>query len=222
MPGATAASYSPGNQRSRYYRRKVTCATNPLLIGYSNTVYVIVIFKAGTLITSQSIVPGGAVSSLSFSGTIGGFGTSYTYQWETSTDEINWTGVGSSTTSYTPPALSVTTYYRVRVTAFAEAAYTNTICIRVATTTTNNIPNASVATASLTPVAMPAYPLGTDANNMNYIRSRSFIKPGITDITTANAQTNKLDVAQTTTYFDGLGREWQTVTKSVHQREKIW
>ena len=61
---------------------------------------------------------------------------------------------------------------------------------------------------------MPAYPSGTDANNMNYIRSRAFIKPGITNLTTANAQTDKADVAQSTTYFDGLGREWQSVAKS--------
>ena len=80
---------SPNPTRSRYYRRKVSC-TGPQ-IGYSNTVYVIVVFKPGTLSASQSILPGGAVTALSLSGTIGGFGTSYSYQWEKSTDEINWT-----------------------------------------------------------------------------------------------------------------------------------
>jgi RHS repeat-associated protein len=217
ITGATAFDYtfSVAPQRSRYYRRKVSCTGSQ--IAYTNTVYVIVVFKAGTLITSQSIAPGGTVSSLSFSGTSGGFGTSYSYQWESSTDEITWGVVGGAMgSSYVPPSPSVNTYYRVRVwvTAFVESACTNTICIRVTPVNTNNIPNGSVATASLTPVAMPAYPTGTDAANMNYIKARAFIKPGIADITTANAQTNKLDVAQSTVYFDGLGREWQTVTKS--------
>ncbi len=204
-------SFSPAPLRSRYYRRKAMCAGPQ--IGYSNSVYVIVIFKSGTLSAAQSIAPGGAVTGLTVSGTSGGFGSVYGYQWERSTDEINWTAV-SSAASYAPPSPSVTTYYRVRITAASETLYTNTICIRVAATTANNIPNGSAATASLTPVAMPTYPGGTDAANMNYIKGRVFVKPGIADLATANAQTNKLDVAQSTTYFDGLGREWQTVVKS--------
>jgi RHS repeat-associated protein len=198
--------------RSRYYRRKVSC-TGPQM-GFSNSVYVIVIFKSGSLSSSQAITPAGAVSALSISGTVGGFGTSYTYQWESSTDEITWSVIGGATsTSHTPSSPAVTTYYRVKVTAASESLYTNTVCVRVVLTTANNIPNGSTASASLSPVAMPAYPGGTSASNMNYVRLRVFLKPGIADLTTANAQTSRNDVSQTTTYLDGLGREWQTVEK---------
>jgi RHS repeat-associated protein len=63
---------------------------------------------------------------------------------------------------------------------------------------------------------MPSYPSGTDANNQNYIRSRSFAKPGITDLSTANAQTAIGDVAQATEYVDGLGRPIQSVAKGAN------
>jgi RHS repeat-associated protein len=213
--GGTAQDYtfSVSPLRSRYYRRKAMCTGGQ--IGYSNTVSVFVNFQQGVLAASQSIAPGGVVGALNVTGTSGGLATAYGYQWEKSTDEINWAVVaGATAASYTPPSPTVTTYYRVLVFAGLEKGYTNTVSIRVVTSTANNIPNASVASSSLTAIAMPAYPAGTDPANMNYVRARAFIKPGIADLTTANAQMNIMDVAQATSYFDGLGRESQTVAKN--------
>jgi RHS repeat-associated protein len=213
--GGTAQDYtfSVSPLRSRYYRRKAMCTGGQIC--YSNTVSVFVNFQQGVLAASQSIAPGGVVGALNVTGTSGGLATAYGYQWEKSTDEINWAVVaGATAASYTPPSPTVTTYYRVLVSAGLEKGYTNTVSIRVVTTTANNIPNASVASSSLTAIAMPAYPAGTDPANMNYVRARAFIKPGIADLTTANAQTNIMDVAQATSYFDGLGRESQTVAKN--------
>ncbi|MEJ0105441.1 MAG: DUF6443 domain-containing protein [Bacteroidota bacterium] len=213
ISGATSLNYTFGAAptRSRYYRRKVSC---PSQLGYSNSVLVAVVFKSGALSSSQSIAPGGAVTALSIAGTVGGYGASYTYQWEKSTDEINWTIVsGAVASTYSPPSPAAATYYRVRVAAASETQYTNPVCIRVTPNSGVIIPNTSAATATLSPVTMPAYPGGADPNNMNYIRGRSFTKPVIPDIATANAQTNNADVAQVTEYFDGLGRSWQSVTK---------
>ncbi len=221
LSNGTGLNYTFGTAptRSRYYRRKCSCVVNQ--IGYSNIVSVIVTFKPGTLNTSQSILPGGAVTGLSISGASGGFGSSYTYQWQKSTDEINWTVVtGQTGSSYTPPIPTATLYYRVRVTADTDEIFSNTISIAVGSTPKDNKPNGSVSTATLIPVSMPAYPSGTDAANMNYVKTRVFANPNVGDLTTANSQTSKFDVSQTTTYLDGLGRDMQTVVKSATPQGK--
>jgi hypothetical protein len=49
---------------------------------------------------------------MSVSSPSGGDG-SYTYQWQVSTDKINWSDTpGATSSTYTPGALSATTYYR--------------------------------------------------------------------------------------------------------------
>ena len=204
----------PANQTaSYYYRRRTTCGT---ATEYTNTVAVLVAFNAGTLNASQSIAPGGGVTALTISSTGGGeVGATYTYLWERSTDEITWTPIsGAAASTYTPAAPSQTTYYRVKVSCATASVYTNTVSIRVVQPAAINIPNSSVATPSQTAVAMPAYPAGIVVTNMNYVRTRTFVKPGMTTLTTGNAQTDKLDVSQATEYFDGLGRPLQTVVKN--------
>jgi RHS repeat-associated protein len=93
-------------------------------------------------------------------------------------------------------------------------AYPNTVRVKVKGTVTNNIPNGSTASSTETTVTMPSYPGGTDANNQNYIRSRTFAQPLITSYANANTVTAIGDVAQITAYVDGLGRPIQSVIKA--------
>ncbi len=213
ISGATAQNLTLTAQtQTKYYRRKTTCSSE---IQYTGSVQVIVAFNAGCLNGSQSIQPGGAVTALTISNLGGGTCSAYGYQWELSTDEITWTIIsGATTNSYTPASPAKTTYYRVKISCLAESNYTNPVSIKVKAAVTTIIPDGSAASASQTAVAMPSYAAGTDANNMNYIRVRTFVKPGITSITAADAQTDKYDVSQATEYFDGLGRSIQTVIKN--------
>ena len=55
--------------------------------------------------------------------------------------------------------------------------------------------------------------VGSVYSNLNYIRMRTLSKAGVMDTVTADGLTSPLDVQQTTTYFDGLGRSIQTVDK---------
>ena len=48
-------------------------------------------------------------------------------------------------------------------------------------------------------------------DSLNYIRARVITKPGITDTVTADGLTSAYDVRQTITYYDGIGREIQSV-----------
>jgi hypothetical protein len=92
--------------------------------------------KLVTITTPPAIVPGtispssqnvssySAPAQMTLSGVSGGVGT-YTYQWQSSTSSsftspTNISGVISTT--YTPPALSATTYYRVVVTSGLSSA----------------------------------------------------------------------------------------------------
>jgi RHS repeat-associated protein len=55
--------------------------------------------------------------------------------------------------------------------------------------------------------------VATVNTNLNYIRTRTLSKPGVTDTVTADGLTSPFDVQQGITYFDGLGRPVQTVAK---------
>ncbi|MFT3822916.1 MAG: DUF6443 domain-containing protein [Chitinophagaceae bacterium] len=66
--------------------------------------------------SSQTISSGSTPTSLSATTTTGGFSsTSYSFQWQYSTDGTNWTNIAGATsgTGYSPGALTVTTYYRL-------------------------------------------------------------------------------------------------------------
>ena len=70
-------------------------------------------FTAPVVSASQSICENIVPSALTATPALGGSG-SYSYQWESSPDGITWTPIsGATTLSYSPPALTVTTYYRI-------------------------------------------------------------------------------------------------------------
>jgi gliding motility-associated-like protein len=76
---------------------------------------------------------------------LGGNGT-FNYQWESSTDNINWNVItGVTTEDYTPPPLTVTTYYRRKVTSGICSGYSSTVTITV-----NPLPNAAISAIAAT------------------------------------------------------------------------
>ena len=63
---------------------------------------------------SQTICYNTAPTLLSAPSATGGSGTSYSYQWESSPDNSNWTVIGGATSiTYQPPALINSIYYRI-------------------------------------------------------------------------------------------------------------
>ena len=214
ISGASSQDYnfSGGQIQSYFYRRRTICGSETV---YTNQITVSVICSAGFVSCSQIIEPGGNVVAFALSNSRGGEpGAVFSYQWESSPDEMSWTAVsGASVTNFTPTSPSATTYYRARVTCSDKIVYSNTVRIKVKSTVASNIPNGSTASSSQTAIAMASYPLDTDPNNLNYVRSRTFAKPGITGLTNANAQTGAGDVTQVTVYVDGLGRSMQSVIK---------
>ena len=203
----------PAQTASYYYRRKIVCGSETL---FTNSILVSVEFYAGYITSSQAIQPAGSVSAFALTGTGGGYAdASYVYQWQSSTDEVSWNSIsGATSTGYTPTSPAATTYYRVKVTRGPDILYTNTIYVRVLQSISSLLPNTSSASSNQSVQSMPAFSCASDVNNMNYIRTRVFAKPGILDVPAANTETDKANVSQTTEYFDGLGRPIQSVLKN--------
>jgi RHS repeat-associated protein len=208
ISGATGTSYTlPPLTANTYYRRGVTSNG---VTAYSNTAQVQLPLYGGIISSNTATVSsGGSATLTSVQGARNDNCTTYTYQWQTSANEINWTNI--SGTSIT--GITATAYFRRQAVCTGDTAYSNIIRIKVKATTTLIKPNGSTSPAAgtQTAVAIPTDYSTVDPNNINYIRTRDFTKPGITDTTTANAQTGIYDVHQVTQYFDGLGRPIETV-----------
>jgi len=184
IPGATSLTYSPG---------PLTVTTSYELF-YNSTVggaaasATVVVHRMNPGILSPanvSITSGGNPGLLSGNPASGGLGTSYTYQWYSSPDGVNWTSIGGATgLTYSPGTLSSTTYYQREASCSGDNEYTNVCEVEV-----------------------------VSPSDLNYIRTRDILKAGVTDTVTADGLTSPYDVAQVTQYFDGLGRSMQTVAK---------
>ena len=130
-----------------------------------------------------NIISGGNPGGITVTSSTGGNGV-YTYQWQSSGDGINYVNIVNATLPYyNPGMLTANTWYRVVATSNGA--------------TSNSTPTA-VSISNITP-------------DLNSIRVRSILKAGVTDSSTAAALSSVFDVSQVTQYFDGLGREVQTV-----------
>jgi len=140
--------------------------------------------SAGEIVPAAlSIAPGTSPGELTCTPAENGVG-GYVYQWQSSTNGSTWTSVGTGTLSYGPGTLSSSMYYRVMVTNSGNTAYSNTALISV----------------------------GTINTDWSYLRARNVLRPGVVDTVTSDGLTSPFDVAQTTQYFDGLGRPIQSVS----------
>jgi RHS repeat-associated protein len=161
-----------------------TATSNSVLVTVNPEVW------PGTISPSYaSIASGTSPGEITSTPTTGGAcGGAYGYQWQSSTDGINFTAItGATTQNYTPGALTVPTWFRMQVNCSGDIEYSNAAQIVI----------------------------GTTAPDMNFVRTRTITRPGVTDTVTADGLTSPYDVQQTTQYFDGLGRPVQTVEKQI-------
>ncbi len=158
IAGATGSTYAPGPlSATTYFRRRVTSgACGPV---YSPAVAITVLpaLAAGSISTDQTLCFGTTPTPLaSTSAASGGTGT-FAYQWETSTDNVNWTAIGGATgLGYAPGPLTATTFFRRRVSAGTCApAVSNVVTIAVAPALTAGTIGASqVLCAGTTPAPL--------------------------------------------------------------------
>lgn len=80
---------------------------------------------AGTTVASSSLVCVGAPVNLSLTGAT--FGTGQTFQWQSSTDNVNWTNISGATSSSATVNPAANTYYRAGVTCGATTYSTSVL-----------------------------------------------------------------------------------------------
>jgi hypothetical protein len=132
ISGATGTTYQPPSlTSSRWYRLKVinSCET-----GYTNSVKITVYnpLSPGTITADQTICFNITPGTLNVSTSASGGSGSYTYQWQVSPDGSSFGDIASATgTSYQPPALTSSRWYRLKVINSCETGYTGSIKITV-------------------------------------------------------------------------------------------
>lgn len=231
--GGQGVSYQPGNLLvPTWFRRTVTNGsttrnTNAVLIDVNQ-----VPFNPGTIAPYTLVINSGTSPNLTGTAATGGTSTSYTYQWQQSYDEVNWKNSTNGTTqNYSPGALTKTTYFRRLAGNGVQSAYSmangsfNQLKIKVIpgaglvnTPTTVTQP---VADPAITPIPVDGYALsGITPAKINYVRTWDVKKSGLTTVAAVKALTNIADYNQSTTYYDDLGREMQTVAKQVTVAQK--
>lgn len=139
VPGATGITYDAPDTltRSMYYVREVRSGVCQNAL--SNEVQIIVdpTLKPGNVNADQSITVGGDTDPFVETAVVSGGAGTYAFQWQSSTDSINFADVpGATSNEYdVPPGLLQTTYYRRRVqSGVCGFAYTNILKVTVEST----------------------------------------------------------------------------------------
>jgi RHS repeat-associated protein len=218
IAGQTGWQYAPyGLTATTYFRLKVTSTG---VTRYTNTLVCQLPLYGGVIgLNSAVISSGGSVTLSGVQNASGGGCGSYTYSYQQSNDGYNWTTASGTTVT----GITRTTWFRRVASCGNTQSSSNLVRVKIADAgalTPDTTTRATAGTETLVP--MPNYPVGINAANQNYIKSRIFTKPGIADQATADAVTAIQDVDQTTVFFDGLGRTRQTVKKQATPDGSDW
>jgi len=133
IPGATTKDYDPPSiTETTLYRRNVS--SNGCTVSSNQIKYVVNPTIANNLLNAVNLSFCSGANPPVLVGNIptGGTGT-YTYQWESSLNNVNWINASgiSNTKDYDPPALNQTTYYRRKVMSGSCSNISNTVKITI-------------------------------------------------------------------------------------------
>ncbi|MFT3705162.1 MAG: hypothetical protein QM802_22535 [Agriterribacter sp.] len=140
ISGATAQGYAPAAlTANRWYKRIVTSgAEKDTSATVQITVTPVITAASNTITAAQTICSGSTPASLTGSTPTGGDGM-YTYQWQSSPNNLTWTSItGATAISFSPPALTTNTYYRRVVNSGGCSNNSTAVLITVTTPLANN------------------------------------------------------------------------------------
>ena len=186
FPYVNGTTYqAPALTSTTYYRVAVT--SNYYTVNSSTAIVIINPQLMGGQISPSNTSVNSGTSPGELTGTTatgGGCSGSYTYQWQSSIDGINFATIsGDTSKNYTSGTLTSGIWYRRQVTCSGVSANSN-IC---------------------------QVTINTGIPDMNFITTRTILKAGVTDSVAATGLTSPFDVSQVTQFLDGLGRVVQTV-----------
>jgi gliding motility-associated-like protein len=144
IPGATGQDYTPTAINTTTYYRRTVVSNVCIVPSTSNVITVLVTPPIVNAITAPAAVLNfcGPARPTTMSGSVPP-GQGYSFQWQISTDMLNFTDIpGATTVNYSPPTISITTSYRrvltVSVCAISSISNAITTTIHQFSTITNN------------------------------------------------------------------------------------
>ena len=186
IPDATAAAYTSGRLTVTTYFRRMVTSSGTSVNSNTATVHVNPALTATITPSSQAIAPNATADILTC--VPAGGNKKYTYQWQSSADNITFTNIsGATAVAYSPGALSAAMYYRVLVTSNVVVFTTGAAAVTITTH-----------------IAMASAPSADQNYVMTSVPRIPAYDPAVTTYTT-------YDVNQAVQYLDGLGRPLQTV-----------
>jgi plastocyanin len=205
IPGATLVSYqSPTLTQTTYFRKKVIDAN--CSYKYTNTVTVTVrsAFSIGAVGSSQTICNGVTPTLLTnATAPSGGQGT-YTYVWESSLNNTDWSIItGATEATYQPGALTATKYYRRKVTdAACGNGYNNTVTITVKPVfSVGSIGTAQTICINTTPALLTSTSPSGGQGTYTYTWENSLNGTDFNVISGATSETYQPGILTLTTYY---------------------
>ncbi|HZL09207.1 MAG TPA: hypothetical protein VFC65_04360 [Prolixibacteraceae bacterium] len=142
ISGATSSGYAPEVlTATTYYRLQQTSGTSGAVATNVVTITVLPNLLAGTASADESICYNSNPAAITATAPTGGNG-SYTYQWESSADNLSFADIsGATNLTYAPDALTATTYFRLKQTSGADCG---TVTTNTITKTVNPLPVVSI------------------------------------------------------------------------------
>ncbi len=135
ISGATALSYDPPiTTQSIYYKRQITHSSG--IVNTSSVVMINITLDPGVVNNkigySQSFISSGDPATFSSIAALSGGNGTYTFQWQYSIDNLNWTSVGTNSSSFDPALLTTTTFFRREIrSGTAPLSYSNTLTVTI-------------------------------------------------------------------------------------------
>jgi|WetSurMetagenome_2_1015567.scaffolds.fasta_scaffold04340_2 hypothetical protein len=205
IPGADQVSYQPpALTQTTYYKKKVIDANCPAIFTGVVTVTVRLTFSIGSIGSSQTICNGiTPILLTNATAPSGGQGT-YTYIWENSLNNTDWSIItGATGFSYQPPALTVTTYYRRKVTdAVCGNGYNNTVTITVKPVfSVGAIGSTQTICINTTPASLTSTSPSGGMGGYTYFWENSLNGTDFNAISGATSETYQPGVLNLTTYY---------------------
>jgi gliding motility-associated-like protein len=204
LPGETQQNLSPGVINQTVYFRRIV--TSGACSSTSASVQITILQLVGNnLIGSDQTICTGQ-SALALTGTIPTGGNNlYTYSWESSADNLNWTTLpGTNTTGFTPGSLTSTLYLRRLVSSGPCAASTSqSVTLLVTTGLSNNLigSDQTICTGAQPAQFTGTPPAGGSGSYTYQWLSSNFTNGPWNVVTGANQSTYTSGVLFATTYF---------------------
>ncbi|ACU59569.1 DUF6443 domain-containing protein [Chitinophaga pinensis] len=188
-----------------YYRRKFSLNSNEAIISVQEKL------TGGEISGAQYIAPGVTPSVLgNVAGATGGAGA-YSYQWEYSDDETNWTLIsGATAQTYQPAAVTATKYFHRKVSSGGQESFSNSIQLFLNNNVTQNAPAATTVNTTVPVVGFPGYS-GLVTANLRKRTTVDILKPNVVNWENPGTPLSDADYRKQITYQDGISRPIQSV-----------